>query len=254
VQPSLLSLSSLSSPPERSITSWDSDGAAAVHHHSVATTTMMTEPEELPVLPPREVLLEVKITVGQVSRPYASPARAGIREMSDMSMQLLLQGWLEKKGGHHQISYSDNVLRKDRLLDNRYYSKGGRRNWTAKWFILCAIALPAQPLTLGAAAGRAAGRLALAISLCGGLSAPAAAVPHTYYTYLSYTDGELAYFSSDQGRPGMGGGARPKLRLQLAPPPTRPQRQVCPHLLLPRRSIEQPPSTPRLRAVGLGRA
>ena len=42
------------------------------------------------------------------------------------------RGWLEKKGGDTHIDAS-NVLHKE-----RHYSKGGRRNWKARWFIMYA--------------------------------------------------------------------------------------------------------------------
>ena len=43
---------------------------------------------------------------------------------------MLHRGWLEKKGGDTHIDAS-NVLHKE-----RHYSKGGRRNWKRRWFIL----------------------------------------------------------------------------------------------------------------------
>ena len=39
-------------------------------------------------------------------------------------------GWLEKKGGQTYVD-DDNVLHKE-----RHFSKGGRRNWKQRWFVL----------------------------------------------------------------------------------------------------------------------
>ena len=44
---------------------------------------------------------------------------------------VLRRGWLEKKGGDTHIDLTSNVLHKE-----RHYSKGGRRTWKPRWFIV----------------------------------------------------------------------------------------------------------------------
>jgi hypothetical protein len=94
----------------------------------------------VPFVPPvPQVLPEVPVPIAAPAQPaWAAPAPPLAPRISVVAASaaptgrraVLRQGWLEKKGGDTHIG-SDNVLRKE-----RHYSKGGRRNWKLRFFIL----------------------------------------------------------------------------------------------------------------------
>ena len=75
------------------------------------------------VVPPRPIPARSTATL----EPEPEPE---LLEPKKPRRQILRQGWLEKKGGDTHLD-EDHVLRKE-----RNWSKGGRRNWKARWFIL----------------------------------------------------------------------------------------------------------------------
>lgn len=71
----------------------------------------------------------------QGSAPPAAPVggrdgTSGLGSTTSAPRAVVRSGWLEKKGGDTHIDAS-NVLHKE-----RHFSKGGRRNWKARWFML----------------------------------------------------------------------------------------------------------------------
>ena len=71
----------------------------------------------------------------QGSAPPAAPVgsrdgKSGPGSTSSAPRAVVCSGWLDKKGGDTHIDAS-NVLHKE-----RHFTKGGRRNWKARWFVL----------------------------------------------------------------------------------------------------------------------
>lgn len=72
------------------------------------------------VVPPLAAAPSVPAVPAIPSHSYTPPQKAVLR-----------RGWLEKKGGDTHIDVASNVLHKE-----RHYSKGGRRAWKPRWFIV----------------------------------------------------------------------------------------------------------------------
>lgn len=91
------------------------------------------EPEPSMAAPP-PVKSQAPSTAPQIKPDVpAVPIPAASGNSNTSNRAVVRRGWLEKKGGDTHIDLASNVLYKE-----RHYSKGGRRSWKPRWFIVYA--------------------------------------------------------------------------------------------------------------------